>query len=113
MTLGIGIANACVLDPVQNHLSTVAHAAEVAHNDADEHTASPDKSICLDVCAAEQAALIKVKPLDIPAVLDAMPVLFLSTLIVPVLDQNNRRVFDSKLLRYELPVSIRFSRLTI
>lgn len=114
MTLSIGVANACLLDPIQSHQSTVAHpAAEVSHDDPDEHTLSPDKSVCLDVCAAEQTALIKVKPVDMPTGLDTTAVLFLSALIVPVSDPKNQIVLDTTLIRYELPVSIRFSRLTI
>ena len=74
---------------------------------------SPDKSICLDVCVAEQTALIKVKPVDMPTGLDMTAVLFLSALIVPVSDPKNQIVLDTTLIRYELPVSIRFSRLTI
>lgn len=113
MTLSIGIANACVLDPIQSRRSTVAHAAEVSHKDADEHTVSPDKSVCLDVCAAEQTVLIKVTPLDVPTALDTTVVLILSALIIPILDQKNQVISDPTLFRYELPVSIRFSRLTI
>lgn len=113
MALGIGVANACLLDPIPSHSSTVALAAEFSHEHADDHSASSDKSICLDVCAAEQTALIKVKPLDMPTGLDTTTVLFLSALIISGFDQNYQAVLDPTLFRYELPVSIRFSRLTI
>lgn len=113
MALGIGIANACLLDPVQGHHGTIERAAAFSHVDTDEHAVSVDKAVCLDVCAAEQTAFIKVKPLDVPTGLDAATVLFLSVLIVAVVDQKNQVAPDSTLFRYELPVSIRFSRLTI
>lgn len=99
MTLSIGIANACVLDPIQSRRSTVAHATEVSHKDADEHTVSPDKSVCLDVCAAEQTVLIKVTPLDVPTALDTTVVLILSALIIPILDQKKSGHFRPNTLQ--------------
>lgn len=114
MTLGIGIANACLVhEDGRSHVVSVA-AADMDHQDSDGHDMSPETLACLDFCAAEQITLVKVKAqLDSPTGLDFVPVLFFTGLLVPTIDRDIQPKALGSPTWSEPPVSIRFSRLTI
>lgn len=130
ISLGIGVANACLLQqdhgprdsfsqgPAGNDLT--AHAEGVASQDhfaanpvhSDEHTSSPEKITCLQFCVAGQSTLTT-DHLDGLAHLDLVPILFLTSLLVPATHQPlSARAFTSPSWS-EPPVSIRYLRLTI
>lgn len=116
MTLGVSIANACLVHQDEgrhDHLVSVS-TADTARHDSDGHDMSPQALVCLDFCAAEQSALIKVKPqLDNPTGFDFVPVLFFTGLLVPTIDRDIQPKTLGSPTWSGPPVSIRFSRLTI
>lgn len=116
MTLGIGVANACLLNQNGVPSGPEAHAVTGSHeheDGAEEHIATSDKVICLKVCDAEQATLVKTGYVDASMADGVLPVLLLAVLGVPVVDQKTLPKPESVSPRPELPVSIRFPRLTI
>lgn len=118
MTLGIGVANACLLAQVQDQgqgrqgLSVPVSLQD--HRNADVHPMSPDTPVCLSFCAAEQTTVAKVPhQLGDAAGFDFVPVLFLTGLRIPALTRMSQpQVLDSP-TRSEPPLFIRFLRLTI
>lgn len=132
LALGTGIANACLVqknhgphgDPSHSHsvfTSTTAVKSDVtsdilvkttAHDDADEHEMSPEKAVCLNFCVAEQNTLVK-HHADGLADVDIVPVLFLTWLLVPAVDQASKPEAFGSPTWSEPPVSIRYLRLTI
>lgn len=130
ISLGIGVANACLLQqdqgprdyfsqgPAGNDLT--AHVEGVVSRDhfaanpvhSDEHTSSPEKITCLHFCEAEQSTLIT-GHLDGFAHLDLVPILFLTGLPVPTTGQALPAQAFTSPSWSEPPVSIRFLRLTI
>jgi hypothetical protein len=114
MSLGIGIANACSLDAAQGRHGSAAFAVTLHHDDdAGERSSSSEEAVCLHFCATELTTAVKTKPLDTPSDSQAGPALRLSGLTVSVVDPRDRPTPIVSLIRYELPVSIRFLRLTI
>lgn len=114
VTLGIGVANACLLNHDGVHSGTKVHAISDSHEDsAEKQAATSDKAICLKVCDTEQATLVKTGHVDAPMADGVFPVLLFAALVVPVVDQRALPQPESVSPRPELPVSIRFPRLTI
>jgi hypothetical protein len=113
MTLGVGIANACLVSEAHGHLVSAEHVQAAHHSEADEHTPEPDKALCLTVCAAEQIAAIKVKQLDNQAEFLWAPIAWAAALTIAVVDLNDRSEPLVIANWREPPVSIRFLRLTI
>lgn len=115
MTFGIGIANACLVNVAQGHhgASEQVQAHHHHHADADEHSSSTDKAVCATVCAEEQAATIKIKPLDAPSESLGVPVTWFPALTVALVDPHHQSAPLVPAAWYELPVSIRVLRLTI
>lgn len=130
ISLGIGVANACLLQKdhgPRDYFSQGPSGSDLAaHSEAgaaldhvttnkahfDERTSSPEKITCLKFCVAEQSSLIT-GLLDGLAHLDLVPVLFLTGLLVPAADQPlSAQAFISPGWP-EPPVSIRYLRLTI
>ncbi|MDO8457298.1 MAG: hypothetical protein Q7T07_10350 [Burkholderiaceae bacterium] len=116
MTLGVSIANACLVHQDEgrhSHLVSVA-AADTDHQDSNGHDMSPETLACLDFCAAEQSTLVKVKAqLDSSTSFDFVPVLYFTGLLVPTIDRDIQPKALGSPTWSEPPVSIRFSRLTI
>lgn len=113
MTLGIGVANACLIDVAQNPLAPAMQVQAHHHAEADEHALASGKAVCLAVCAAEKAAAVKFKPLDTALDSQAVPVARRPALTVALLDLNDRFVPLAPDTWDGPPVSIRFVRLTI
>lgn len=114
MTLGIGVANACLLTQDQGRHGLSVPASTEAYQNADEHALSPDAAVCLSFCAAEQTTLVKVQPqFDGSAGLYLVPVLFFTGWLVPAIDRVTPLEALGSPTWSEPPVSIRFSRLTI
>jgi hypothetical protein len=111
--LGIGFANACLLDEALGHHAPTAQVQATHHDDADEQALESDKAICLTVCEVEQTAVFKFKQADVPSDLQVAPVVHLPALTVTVLDLNDRSVPSVAPDWREPRVSIRFLRLTI
>lgn len=114
MTLGIGVANACLLTQDQGrHGLSVPVSLEI-YQDADEYALSPDDAACWSFCAAEQTTLVKVQPqFDGTAGLYFVPELFFTGWLVPAIDRVSPLEALGSPTWSEPPVSIRFSRLTI
>ena len=130
MSLGIGVANACLVQ--QDHgpreyfshsrsgtdLTALAERQAARDNFAtssvhsDENTSSPDKITCQDFCVAQQSTLVT-DHLNELAHLDLVPVLFLTGLLVPAADHRSSPEALESPTWSELPVSIRYLRLTI
>lgn len=130
MSLGIGVANACLLQ--QDHgpheyysqgssrtdLTALAERQAAQDHFAtnpvhfDGHTSSPEKITCLHFCVAEQSTLIT-DHLDGLAHLDLVPILFLTGLPVPTKDQPSPAQPFTSPSWSEPPVFIRYLRLTI
>ncbi|MHB8950491.1 MAG: hypothetical protein ACYC4S_15740 [Rhodoferax sp.] len=130
MSLGIGVANACLVQ--QDHgpreyvsqvrfgtvLAALApHQVEPDHFatsfvHSDENTPSPEKTACLDFCVAQQSTLVKDHQNGL-AHLDPFPALFLTGLRVPATDQTSPLEAFEGPTWSEPPVSIRYLRLTI
>ena len=116
MTLGVSIANACLVHQDEgghSHVVSVS-AANTDHQDSGGHDMSPETLACLDFCTAEQSALVKVKPqLDSSTGLDFVPVLFFTGWLLPTINRDIQLKAVWSPTWSEPPVSIRFSRLTI
>lgn len=122
LALGTGIANACLVQPdhglrdhaglSQSGFASGNLAAGAAHHDADEHDVSPEDVSCLNFCLTEQNTLVK-HHADGLADLAIVPVLFLTRLLVPVLDQASPPEAFGHPTGSEPPVYIRYLRLTI
>ena len=130
MSLGIGVANACLVQ--QDHGprgyvsqvrsgSALAALAELpaapdhfATNSvhSDENTSSPETITCLDFCVAQQSTLVKDHLNGLPPS-DLAPVLFLTGLPVAATDQTSPPDALEDPAWSEPPVSIRYLRLTI
>jgi hypothetical protein len=113
MTLGVGIANACLLSDAHGHAGSTQHVQAISHLEEDEHGPDPDKAICLTVCAAEQTAAIKVKYFDNATDSQLAPMACAPALTIAVIDPNDRSAPLAVSTWREPPVSIRFLRLTI
>ena len=113
VTLGIGIANACLVSDTHGHPGSRQHVHASSHMEADEHAPDPDKAICLAVCAAEQTAAIKLKHLDNAADSQCAPIAWASALTIAVIDLSGRSAPLAVATWREPPVFIRFLRLII
>lgn len=113
VTLGIGIANACVVSSTHGHTESVQHAQVASHSEVNEAISNSDEVICLTVCTAEQTAVFKVKQVD--NVVDASLALISQApvLTVAVVDLDDHAAPSAVPTWREPPVSIRFLRLTI
>jgi len=130
MSLGIGLANACLarqgdggpeyFSPGHSGMASEVLTQHDANLDrlgkvqvhADENDQSPEKAACLNFCAAEQNTLVKHQADGLVA--QAMvPVLFLTSLLVPAADQSYPPEAFGSPSWSEPPVSIRYLRLTI
>lgn len=114
MTLGIGVANACLITQGEGQHGLSTHVATSAHEDADHATSRSDTALCEGVCVAEQAILVQTtQQFEGPSVMDSVPVSFLSGLWV------DRGQSGAGLHAIGIPnglqisVVIRFLRLTI
>lgn len=119
MSLGIGVANACLVQQDHGrheHLSQghagFASGAGTADHDAADHDKSPEDLACLSFCTAEQNALIQHHADGVMAQ-DTVPVPGFTGLLVPVLDEPCPPAVFGSTTWSEPPVTIRFSRLTI
>ncbi|OGB40200.1 MAG: hypothetical protein A2461_01895 [Burkholderiales bacterium RIFOXYC2_FULL_59_8] len=130
MSLGIGLANACLVK--QDHgpgeyfsqgrsgTDLAALAERQAARDhfttnslhSDANASSPEKITCLHFCAAEQSSLITDHSNGL-AHLDLVPIMFLTGLPVPTTDQVLSAEAFASPSWSEPPVSIRYLRLTI
>ena len=113
MTLGIGIANACIVSDARGHHTAAAQVQTSHHEDANQQPISSDKVVCLTVCDVQQSAVYKTKQVDVHLDLQAAPAVHCSPLTVAALDLNDRSVPSVVPDWREPPVSIRFLRLTI
>ena len=130
MSLGIGVANACLVqqnpaeDEFFGHTRSGLMSKETIEREraldniakaqvqADENDKSPVKKACLNFCAAEQNTLVK-HHADALVAQDIVPVLFLTWLLMPALDQTPQPEAFGSPTWSEPPVSIRYLRLTI
>ncbi len=119
MSLGIGVANACLVrqdhgwhEHFTHSQSGLGSGADTADHDAADHDKSPEDLACLSFCTAEQNALIQHHAEGVTAQ-DTVPALFFTCLLVPVLDQPCPPAVFGSTTWSEPPVTIRFSRLTI
>ena len=130
MSLGIGVANACLVQqdhgpreyfsqgPSGTGLTALAERQAKRDHFAThpvhfaENTSSPEKITCLHFCVAEQSTLIT-DHMDGLAHLDLVPILFLTGLLVPAADQLSPAPAFASPDWSEAPVSIRYLRLTI
>jgi len=112
-TLGIGIANACLPGDAHGHPGPVQQLQATVHAEADEHAPDPDEVICLNVCAAQQSAAIKVKPFDNAADSRLPLIAWAPALAIALVDPDDRPTPLAVQTWREPPVSIRFLRLTL
>lgn len=130
MSLGIGLANACLarqgdagpdyFNPAHSGMTSEALTEHDVTLDrlgkvqvhADKNHPSPEKSACLNFCVAEQNTLIKDQAGG-PTAQAMVPVLFLTWLLVPAADQSYPPQAFASPNGSEPPVSIRYLRLTI
>ena len=130
MSLGIGVANACLLqsDHGANKYFSRSNSATIpaalAGQDmapvhiatssvhSDENISSPEKITCLKFCVAEQSTLVT-DHVDGLAHLDLVPVSLLTGLLVPTTDQTSPPEAFANPTWSEPPVSIRYLRLNI
>lgn len=130
MSLGIGLANACLarqgdagpdyFNPAHSGMTSEALTGHDVTLDrtgkvqvhADENVPSPEKSACVNFCAAEQNTLIKDQAGG-PTAQAMVPVLFLTRLLMPAADQTCPPQAFASPNGSEPPVSIRYLRLTI
>lgn len=61
MTLGIGIANACLTDGAQMQHGSATQVQTAHHEDSDAQSLTSDKLVCLKVCDVEKTAAVKKK----------------------------------------------------
>lgn len=113
MTLGIGIANACLLNEAPGHHTYVAQVQATHHEEVNEQTNASDKAVCLTVCEAEQTAAVKNRLVDVASDSQTAPIATCSALTVILVDLNDRVGPSVVPVWRELPMSIRFLRLTI
>lgn len=114
MALAIGMANACLITQGELQHSHPSRIATSADEDTHGPTRPADAALCLDVCAAEQATLVKAKQqFGSPVGGDAVPVLALSGFTVAVVDWDAPLRTAGIANWPELSVAIRFSRRTI
>lgn len=113
MTLGVGIANACLVSDTHDHPGSPQQVESTHHTEADEHAPDPDEAMCLTVCASQQTAAIKAKHGDNAADSQLAPVAWAPALIIAVVDLNDRSVPLAVATWREPAVFIRFLRLTI
>jgi len=130
MSLGIGVANACLArqgdggseyfnpghsgmtsEALTHHDLTLDKLGK-AHVDADQNDKSPEKSVCLNFCVAEQNTLVRDQAGG-PTAQAMVPVLFVTWLLVPAADQAYPPQAFASPNWSEPPVSIRYLRLTI
>jgi hypothetical protein len=113
MTLGIGVANACLISAEHEHHGMAASSAS-AQAPAEEHDQSPDGSLCLSFCAAAQSTLVKVKPQTVDLTgFDFTPVPLCIAAVVLAPDRNAWRSGRSEPIWLGPSIPIRFLRLTI
>jgi len=130
MSLGIGVANACLVQQDQARDELLSHSRSAfrsdaiierdlaldnfakAHVQADENAKAPEKMACLNFCAAEQNTLVT-HHADGLVAQDLGPMLFLTWLLLPALDQTSQPEAFGSPTWSEPPVSIRYLRLTI
>ncbi|WP_296273129.1 hypothetical protein [Rhodoferax sp.] len=127
MSLGVGIANACLLQQDQGSRDYFTSGIDLTalperHAEpkhfatravlSEENTSSPEKVTCLHFCAAEQSTLVSDHLVGLVH-LDLVPVLFLTGLLVPATDQTSSPQAFANPAWSEPPVSIRYLRLTI
>jgi hypothetical protein len=130
MSLGIGVANACLVqhNPAEDEFlghtrsgltskTTIERELALdniakAHVQADENDKSPEKRVCLNFCAAEQNTLIK-HHADALVAQDIAPGLSLTWLLMPALEPTLQPEAFGSPAWSEPPVSIRYLRLTI
>lgn len=114
LTLGIGLANACLVVPGADRLSPTGPVASAVHRDVDDHAASVDKATCISFCAAEQTTLVKgSSQWELAACLGLLAALFFTGIIVPMADPAAHQRVACVPTWLEPPVSIRFLRLII
>ncbi len=113
MTLGIGIANACLVDEARGHHTHAAQVQATHHKEVDEQPTSADKAVCLTVCEAEKTAAVKIRRVDATSDSLTVPVAHCSDIKVILVDLNDQFKPTVVPVCRELPVSIRFLRLTI
>lgn len=113
LTLGVSIANACVIDLAQGHHSTSIQIQANQHIGAGLQPKTADKLVCLDFCADEQNSAVKVNQLDAATGQQVDSAIWPSALTITMVDPNDRPVPAVIHLAHEPPVSIRFLRLTI
>ena len=113
MTLGSGIANACLVSATHGHPGSALQVQANSFAAADEQLLDPDKTICLTVCAAEQTAAIKIKQFDTSTDSQIAPVAWVPALTISVVDIHDRPTPLVLVTWRERPVFIRFLRLTI
>nr|WP_315493531.1 hypothetical protein [uncultured Rhodoferax sp.] len=113
MTLGVGIANACLVSDAHGQTGSTQHVQGIPHTEANERSPDPDKAVCLTVCAAEQTAVIKIKHFDNATDSQLAPIAWAPALTIVVIDLNDRAAPSAVAIWREPPVSIRFLRLTI
>ena len=129
MSLGLGIANACLVQPHHGQHETVSgsHSSvmpasameratsgklDTTDSHVDENDPSPDKLACSNFCGAAQSTLLK-GPMDGYAVQDIAPAPTPTWLLVPAVDQATPLATWERPSWSEPPVSIRYVRLTI
>jgi len=114
MVLAMGVANACLVTQGEWHHGHASLAATSADADTHGHSRPADAALCLEVCAAEQATLVKAKQqFDSPVGVDAVPALAVSGFTVAVVDGDVPLKTAGIPNWPELSVAIRFSRRTI
>ena len=130
ISLGIGVANACLVQQDHGPREYFSHGRSGTDLTAlperqaapdhfvtnsvhsDENTSSPEKTICLDFCVAQQSTLVTDHLNGLPQ-LDLAPVLFLTGLLVPATDQTSPPEALESPTWSGQPISIRYLRLTI
>ncbi len=130
MSLGIGMVNACLLPQNDYGHELLSHGGSGFASEAfeeydvalgkveniqvksDANDPPPAKTMCLDFCTAAQSTLVK-HHADALIAQDLFPVLYLTWLPVPALDQNAQPEAFGRPTWSEPPVSIRYLRLTI
>ena len=113
MTLGIGMANACLVKGAQERHTSAALVQETHHEDGHGHSVSADKAVCLTVCDAEQSIAVKIKKADLASDSQTLQYAYYSFLTLAVVDLHDRFEPSDGPPGREIPVSIRFLRLTI
>jgi hypothetical protein len=101
MTLGISVASACVIDSSSGHTAAV-------------HQPMPDKKlVCLNLCADEQASVVKAEQLHVGSWAQMAPAIGLNAITVTLFDSSDRPRPAAILSAHEIPVSIRFLQMAV